>query len=176
MDSKEFRKRGTEMVEYICQYLETLEDRRVTPSVEPGYLRNLIPDEAPNTPEPWEKIMEDVESKIMPGVTHWQHPRFHAYFPAGNSFPSILGDMLGDAIGCIGFSWVIKITLNQIKIFYFNFHIRPQVLHAQVISIDKIIHTPPTSNTFTHDFLFSLLSSHKKKIHSQNSKLLFWTG
>jgi tyrosine decarboxylase len=106
MDSKEFRKRGTEMVEYICQYLETLEDRRVTPSVEPGYLRNLIPDEAPQKPEPWEQIMDDVESKIMPGVTHWQHPRFHAYFPAGNSFPSILGDMLGDAIGCIGFSWV----------------------------------------------------------------------
>lgn len=39
-------------------------------------------------------------------ITHWQHPRFHAYFPAGNSFPSILGDMLSDAIGCIGFSWV----------------------------------------------------------------------
>ena len=39
-------------------------------------------------------------------VTHWQHPRFHAYFPAGNSYPSILGDMLGDAIGCVGFSWV----------------------------------------------------------------------
>lgn len=108
MDSQEFRKRGTEMVEYICQYLETLEDRKVTPSVEPGYLRSLIPDEAPNMPEAWEKIMEDVESKIMPGVTHWQHPRFHAYFPAGNSFPSILGDMLGDAIGCIGFSWVFK--------------------------------------------------------------------
>lgn len=111
MDSQEFRKRGTEMVEYICQYLETLEDRKVTPSVEPGYLRSLIPDEAPNMPEAWEKIMEDVESKIMPGVTHWQHPRFHAYFPAGNSFPSILGDMLGDAIGCIGFSWVfLKIS------------------------------------------------------------------
>ena len=106
MDSNEFRKRGAEMVEYICQYLETLEDRRVTPSVEPGYLRNLIPGEAPMSPEPWDKIMEDVESKIMPGVTHWQHPRFHAYFPSGNSFPSILGDMLGDAIGCIGFSWV----------------------------------------------------------------------
>lgn len=43
MDNQEFRKRGTEMVEYICQYLETLGDRRVTPSVEPGYLRNLIP-------------------------------------------------------------------------------------------------------------------------------------
>jgi len=41
-------------------------------------------------------------------MTHWQHPRFHAYFPSGNSYPSILADILGDAIGCIGFSWVRK--------------------------------------------------------------------
>lgn len=112
MDSKDFRKRGTEMVEYICHYLETLEDRRVTPTVEPGYLRSLIPAEAPFEPEAWETIMEDVESKIMPGVTHWQHPRFHAYFPSGNSFPSILGDMLSDGIGCIGFSWVSSLTFE----------------------------------------------------------------
>ena len=50
--------------------------------------------------------MKDVEDKIMVGMTHWQHPRFHAYFPAGNSFPSILADMLSGAIGCVGFSWV----------------------------------------------------------------------
>lgn len=48
-------------------------------------------------------------------ITHWQHPRFHAYFPAGNSFPSILGDMLSDAIGCIGFSWVKNISLFNIS-------------------------------------------------------------
>jgi len=42
----------------------------------------------------------------MMQITHWQHPRFHAYFPAGNSYPSILADMLSDAIGCVGFSWV----------------------------------------------------------------------
>ena len=66
-------------------------------------------------PEPWEKIMEDVESKIMPGVTHWQHPRFHAYFPSGNSFPSILGDMLGDAIGCIGFSWAASPACTELE-------------------------------------------------------------
>lgn len=106
MDSKKFRVRGREMIEYICDYLETIESRRVTPSVEPGYLRSLIPKEAPENPEDWDEIMADVESKIMPGVTHWQHPRFHAYFPSGNSYPSVLGDMLADAIGCIGFSWV----------------------------------------------------------------------
>ncbi|XP_037955064.1 aromatic-L-amino-acid decarboxylase [Teleopsis dalmanni] len=115
MNSEEFRKRGTEMVEYICKYLDTLEDRRVTPSVEPGYLRHLLPTEAPKNPECWEKIMADVEDKIMPGVTHWQHPRFHAYFPSGNSFPSILGDMLSDGIGCIGFSWAASPACTELE-------------------------------------------------------------
>ncbi|XP_034478533.1 tyrosine decarboxylase [Drosophila innubila] len=115
MDSTEFRKRGTEMVEYICNYLETLGERRVTPSVEPGYLRHLLPSEAPHEPEDWDQIMLDVEDKIMPGVTHWQHPRFHAYFPSGNSFPSILGDMLGDGIGCIGFSWAASPACTELE-------------------------------------------------------------
>lgn len=106
MDSEAFRRRGRDMIDYICTYLEEIGERRVTPSVEPGYLRRLIPDDPPEQPETWEEIMRDVETKIMPGVTHWQHPRFHAYFPSGNSFPSILGDMLSGAIGCIGFSWV----------------------------------------------------------------------
>lgn len=116
MDTEEFRVRGTEMVEYICKYMETLGERRVTPSVEPGYLRHLLPEEAPINPEDWSDIMQDVETKIMPGVTHWQHPRFHAYFPAGNSYPSILGDMLGDGIGCIGFSWVSFFVVYTISI------------------------------------------------------------
>lgn len=115
MDSHEFRRRGTEMVEYICKYMETLEERRVTPSVEPGYLRHLLPDEAPQEPEEWNAIMDDVETKIMPGVTHWQHPRFHAYFPAGNSYPSILGDMLSDGIGCIGFSWAASPACTELE-------------------------------------------------------------
>jgi tyrosine decarboxylase len=106
MDSNEFRKRGTEMVEYIWQFLETFEDRQVTSYIEPGYLRPLFSGEEPMKPEPCEKVMEDVETKIMPGVTHWQYPRFHAFL-SENSYRLVLGDMLGDAIGCIGFLWVI---------------------------------------------------------------------
>ncbi|XP_046992910.1 aromatic-L-amino-acid decarboxylase-like [Schistocerca americana] len=115
MDSAEFRVRGKEMVDYICEYMETLGSRRVTPSIEPGYLRPLLPEEAPQEPEDWENIMRDVDSKIMPGVTHWQHPRFHAYFPSGNSYPSILGDMLSDAIGCIGFSWASSPACQELE-------------------------------------------------------------
>ena len=69
MDTKEFRKRGEEMVEYICQYMNTIQERRVTPSIEPGYLRDLLPKEPPNTPENWDDIMDDVEKKIMIGVS-----------------------------------------------------------------------------------------------------------
>lgn len=120
MDSNEWRRRGKEMVDFIADYLDTIGDRRVTPKVEPGYLKRLLPDSAPFKSESWDQIMEDFESTIMPGVTHWQHPRFHAYFPAGNAYPSVLADMLSDAIGCIGFSWVctslsLSLTLTPIN-------------------------------------------------------------
>ncbi|XP_022920893.1 aromatic-L-amino-acid decarboxylase-like [Onthophagus taurus] len=115
MDVEEFRVRGKQMVDYICTYLRDLKDMRVTPNVEPGYLRNLLPAEAPHEPENWDQIMDDVDTKIMPGVTHWQHPHFHAYFPSGNSFPSILGDMLSDAIGCIGFSWAASPSCTELE-------------------------------------------------------------
>ncbi|XP_060529679.1 tyrosine decarboxylase [Cylas formicarius] len=115
MDCNEFRYRGKEMIEYICNYMEKIETRRVTPNIEPGYLRKLLPQEAPANPEDWDAIIADVETKIMPGVTHWQHPRFHAYFPSGNSFPSILGDMLSDAIGCIGFSWAASPACTELE-------------------------------------------------------------
>ena len=68
MESKEFRQRGREMVDYIAEYMESVGERRVTPAVEPGYLRDLIPKQAPQNGEGWDAIMSDVENKIMPGV------------------------------------------------------------------------------------------------------------
>lgn len=84
--------------------------RPVLSSVTPGYLYDLVPPEAPVKGEDWKKVMEDVEKIIMPGISHWASPQFHAYFPCGNSYPSIIGDMLSNGIGCIGFSWVRKTT------------------------------------------------------------------
>ncbi|XP_030761693.1 tyrosine decarboxylase-like [Sitophilus oryzae] len=115
MDVEEFRNRGKEMIDYICTYMTNLGTQRVTPQVEPGYLKDLVPSEAPMEPEKWEDIMDDVDKKIMPGITHWQHPRFHAYFPSGNSYPSILADMLSDAIGCIGFSWAASPACTELE-------------------------------------------------------------
>jgi len=58
------------MVDYICEYLETIKQRRVTPTVNPGWLKNKIPLEAPVHPEAFDAIMKDVENIIMPGVKH----------------------------------------------------------------------------------------------------------
>ena len=68
MDGLEFRKHGRDMVDYIVDYLDNIDSRRVTPNTEPGYLQNLIPSEPPNEPEEWDTIMDDVEKKIMIGV------------------------------------------------------------------------------------------------------------
>ena len=59
--------------------------------------------------------MDDVERVIMPGVTHWHSPQFHAYFPTANSYPAIVADMLSDAIGCIGFSWIASPACTELE-------------------------------------------------------------
>ncbi len=69
MNADEFRKAGKEMVDYVADYLENIEQRRVLPSVEPGYLHKLIPEEAPQDPEKWQDVFKDIERVVMPGVS-----------------------------------------------------------------------------------------------------------
>jgi aromatic-L-amino-acid decarboxylase len=107
MDSKEFRIRGKEMIDIAADYLDNIENRKVISDVKPGYIRDLIPEEAPELPDKWDDLVKDIERVIMPGITHWHSPHFHAYFPTSNSYPAICADILSDAIACIGFSWVI---------------------------------------------------------------------
>ncbi|XP_034107848.1 histidine decarboxylase isoform X2 [Drosophila albomicans] len=120
MDYKEYRQRGKEMVDYIADYLENIRKRRVFPDVSPGYMRQLLPESAPVEGESWPKIFGDVERIVMPGVTHWQSPHMHGYFPALNSMPSLLGDMLADAINCLGFTWASSPACTELEIVVMN--------------------------------------------------------
>ncbi|XP_032286418.1 aromatic-L-amino-acid decarboxylase [Phoca vitulina] len=115
MNSSEFRRRGKEMVDFVADYLEGIEGRQVYPDVEPGYLRPLIPTTAPEEPDTFEDILNDVEKIIMPGVTHWHNPYFFAYFPTANSYPALLADILCGAIGCIGFSWAASPACTELE-------------------------------------------------------------
>lgn len=116
---EEFRTYGKQMVDYICDYVKNMDQRQVAPTIEPGFLAPQLEKDVPELPEKFEKIMDDFETKIMPGIMHWNHPNFFAYFGAGNAYPSVLGDMLSSGIAAIGFSWVslFFIDLNLMKSF-----------------------------------------------------------
>ncbi|KAK9829064.1 hypothetical protein WJX72_003711 [[Myrmecia] bisecta] len=106
MDIEEFRRRGHEMVDFICDYHRSVEQLPVRSQVEPGYLAEILPTEAPQSGELFSAILADVASKIMPGMTHWQSPSFFAYYPANHSFPAILGELLCAGLNVVGFSWI----------------------------------------------------------------------
>lgn len=116
MEAPEFKDFAKEMVDYISSYLENIRDRRVLPTVQPGYLRPLIPETAPEKPDDWQDVMKDIERVIMPGVTHWHSPKFHAYFPTANSYPAIVADMLSGAIACIGFTWIASPACTELEV------------------------------------------------------------
>ncbi|KAJ8679478.1 hypothetical protein QAD02_015265 [Eretmocerus hayati] len=115
MDDKQFREFGKAAIDFIADYNENLRDRDVLPSVEPGYLSKLIPKTAPEKPESWKQVLEDVEKFIMPGVTHWNSPHFHAYYPTANSYPAIVGEILSAGIGCVGFSWIASPACTELE-------------------------------------------------------------
>ncbi|KAH8868881.1 Tyrosine decarboxylase [Schistosoma japonicum] len=116
MNSTDFTYWGKQMIDFIMNYLQNIHKYSVLPNVEPGYLRHLLPDQPPKEPETWSIIFHDIEKYILPGLTHWQHPQFHAYFPAANSVPSIMADMLSTALGCNGFSWVASPAITELEI------------------------------------------------------------
>ncbi|XP_013916887.1 PREDICTED: histidine decarboxylase-like [Thamnophis sirtalis] len=165
MDHEEYRWRGKEMVDYISQYLTNIRERRVYPDVQPGYMRHQLPHGAPLEPESWDNIFRDVEKIIMPGVVHWQSPQMHAYFPALTSWPSLLGDMLADAINCLGFTWASSPACTELEMNVMDWL-------AQMMGLpETFLHYHPSSkgggilqSTVSESTLIALLAARKNKI------------
>ncbi len=100
-----FRRRAHELVELMVDYWARVEALPVRAQVRPGEVAARLPKSAPEEPEAFEALLEDVERIILPGLTHWQHPRFLAFFPANASPPAILGEMLAAAFAVNGLIW-----------------------------------------------------------------------
>ncbi len=94
MDIERFRQHAHEAVERMVAYLEGIEEQPVRARVRPGEIAASLPAAAPERAEPVEDIFADLDRIVLPGLTHWQHPRFLAYFPANSSPPSVLAEML----------------------------------------------------------------------------------
>ncbi len=105
IESGDFRKYAHEFVDWMADYLETVEKLPVKSSVEPGGIFNQLPDAPPAEGEPMESIFRDFQRIILPGMTHWQSPNFFAYFTANSSYPSILAEMLTSTLAAQCMVW-----------------------------------------------------------------------
>ncbi len=105
MDLQEFRQTGHQLVEWIAEYLAHPEAYPVLSRSQPGDIKAQLPPTAPETPESLAAILADFEQIIMPGITHWNHPNFFAYFSNTGSVPGILSEMLIAALNVNGMLW-----------------------------------------------------------------------
>src|SRR6266850_5178067 len=105
MDPDEFRRHGYALIDWVADYLANSDRYPVLSRVAPGDVRNALPPSAPEHGEPFEQILEDFERIIVPGLTHWNHPGFLAYFAITASAPGVLAELLSAALNQQAMLW-----------------------------------------------------------------------
>ncbi|XP_058071562.1 tyrosine decarboxylase-like [Magnolia sinica] len=115
LDPDEFRKQGHMIIDFLADYYRDIEKYPVRSQVEPGYLHKLLPDSAPNNPEPLDSILQDIQTSIIPGLTHWQSPNYFAYFPSSGSTAGFLGEMLSTGFNIVGFNWMSSPAATELE-------------------------------------------------------------
>jgi aromatic-L-amino-acid/L-tryptophan decarboxylase len=99
------RDEGPAALEWAASYLERVGDLPVLAQVEPGAIRAALPTAAPEEPEPFSQVLADLEAILLPGITHWQHPRFFGYFATSASEPAILAELLAATLNSVAILW-----------------------------------------------------------------------
>jgi aromatic-L-amino-acid decarboxylase len=115
MTPEEFRRHAHELVDWMADYLAGVGDLPITPSIAPGDIRRRLPASPPADGEPFARLFQDFRELIVPGMTHWNHPGWFAYFPGNTSPPSILGEMLTATMGAQCMSWVTSPAATELE-------------------------------------------------------------
>lgn len=115
MDPEEFRRLGYKLIDWISEYLSKVEDYPVLSRVEPGAIRRDLADSFPEEGEDFDQIINDFQKVILPGITHWNHPAFFAYFPITGSCPGILGELLCAALNVNGMLWRTSPSATELE-------------------------------------------------------------
>ncbi|MDH3731362.1 MAG: pyridoxal-dependent decarboxylase, partial [Acidimicrobiia bacterium] len=115
MTPDEFRRRGAELIEWIATYMEQVEAYPVGSTSQPGKVRSQLPASPPATGEKWDEILADLDTIVMPGITHWQSPGFYAFFNGNNSGPSILGELAAAGLGTQGMMWATSPAATELE-------------------------------------------------------------
>ena len=115
MSPEEFRAEAHKVVDWMADYLRDIRKYPVLPQVQPGALIDQLPVHGPEAGEPMAAILADFEKLIVPGLTHWNHPRFHSYFSISASGPGILGEMLAAALNVQHMLWKASPSANELE-------------------------------------------------------------
>jgi aromatic-L-amino-acid decarboxylase len=113
--SVSFREDGAAALEWVASYLERLREFPVLAQVEPGQLRAALPASPPETAEPFADLLRDLDEVLLPAVTHWQSPRFFAYFANTGSEPAILAELLLAGLNQVGILWRTSPALQELE-------------------------------------------------------------
>ena len=115
MDPEEFRQYGKEVVDWMADYLKNTEKYPVLSPVKPGDIKRQLPSAPPTSPENMDAILADFNRIILPGITHWNHPGFFAYFSITGSPPGILGEMLSTVLNVNGMLWRTSPSATELE-------------------------------------------------------------
>jgi aromatic-L-amino-acid decarboxylase len=116
MTPEEFRRIGHRVIDWIADYRANLGQRPVLSQSAPGDVRSRLPASPPEAGESLDALLRDMDETILPGLTHWQHPAFHAYFPANATLASTIGDFLSTGLGVIGLNWQASPALTELEL------------------------------------------------------------
>lgn len=115
MTHDEFRRLGHRMVDWIADYLDTLESRPVMPPTRPGDVLDALPETLDGSAPGWDAVFDDLDAIITPNLTHWQHPGFFAYFPCSATGPGILGEIASAGLNVNGMLWATSPAATELE-------------------------------------------------------------
>jgi aromatic-L-amino-acid decarboxylase len=115
MDPEEFRRLAHRVVDWIADYRAAAPGQPVRSALRPGEVLAQLPAAPPEAPEGFEAVLADLERALLPGLSHWQHPRFFAYFPSNGDLASVLGDFLSTGLGVLGLNWAAAPALTELE-------------------------------------------------------------
>src|SRR5436309_6585002 len=115
MTPEEFRAAGHRLVDWVADYRAGVATGPVMTPIEPGEIKRRLPARPPNGPESFDAIVRDLDQIVMPGLVHWQHPRFFGYFPSNGSLASVLGDYVSTGLGVLGLAWQSSPALTELE-------------------------------------------------------------
>jgi aromatic-L-amino-acid decarboxylase len=115
MTPEEFRTHGHQLIDWLADYRANLADRPVMATTKPREIANQLPATPPNDPEPFSNILADLDTLVLPGLSHWQHPRFFGYFPSNGLLAGVLGDLASTGLGVLGLAWQSSPAITEIE-------------------------------------------------------------